>query len=181
MTFQKCLFYFLISNLLILSVTCGLLKLYHKYPDLKIFDHHEATFNVSESFTIDGRYHNPVTICGVTCNANPECGIFGLNISANSCTLYSDQLSLMYTQKSINLSLYSQNLLDTCIKDHYPDYENLVCIQKNSFEGSCNETQQCSEKRGLDCDISMKSCQCKNPDYKWFHYSAFIIFLNTCI
>lgn len=166
MTLQKCLLCFLISSLLILSVTCGMFKLYHKYPNLKVYDHHEATFRVGESITIDTSYNNPETLCGVKCNVNPECAIFGLNISDYSCTLYSDQLSLMYTENCLNLTLYSQNLLKTCLEDYYPDNENLVCILKKSFEDSCTDNYQCSVKKRLDCDITKGSCQCINPDYK---------------
>ncbi len=151
----------------IITISAEFMPKYRRYSNLAIDPQYVDTFKVSGPLLFNGKFEDPLIECGVACNSLSTCSLFSIT-NTNSCVLFSDQISLIYSVNSVNSTLYNKGgPLKTCIKDHYPDLVQNKCILRKLNGVTCQNTNpsQCSVIRGLTCYADQSSqgiCQCWN-------------------
>ena len=135
-------------------VSCQFIK-YRLYGNITIADQYAPLLQLREPFLVS--QYNPAAKCMLACNNEPNCNTLTVN-TANICTLFTNQTTLIHMAPAIDIKLYSKVELKMCLNGFYADLTASVCRAQKMFSIACLSSNECLNSLGLQCFNS--TCQC---------------------
>ena len=128
---------------------------YHVYTNLAVSAQFKASLQVKQSFQVSK--YSPETKCLIACTTEISCALATVDES-NSCTLFSNQTTLIKTVVSDNTKLMSKTEMSLCYSKFYADMPMLVCRPQKTINISCLSLDECLDMTDLECLNGY--CQC---------------------
>ena len=153
-------------------VNGGQFTKYNIYTNLTISAQFKASLQLKQSFQVS-KYSSEMK-CMIACTAEMSCALVTVD-QFNSCTLFSNQTTLINTVFSDNTKLMSKTEMNLCFSKFYADMSMLVCRPQKTINVSCLSSDECLDLTGLECLNGY--CQCP-PNIKLVWYFCIQIFLR---
>ena len=149
---------------------------YNIYANLTVSAQFKPSLQVKQSFPVSK--YSPETKCMIACTVEISCALATVDQS-NSCTLFSNQTTLINTVFSENTKLMSKTEMSMCFSKFYADMSMLVCRPQKTINISCLFSDECLDMTDLECLNGY--CQCP-PNIKlvwYFFIQIFLFSLNS--